>query len=132
MRPAVAVILAASVLSFAACASETPRDAGRRADGDEPPPRSGIAGYATATCKQEIVGEPCGPWSGPVRVRLRDGTLVKTFRPGRDGHFRVPLPPRRYIIDPGDHYTVEAGFGRVTVRPGRFTRHRIVYWTGIA
>ena len=102
--PRVVVVLAVvPLVALAACQSAQRTERTTRAVA-EPTTRgagSGIVGEATYyPCKEELLHKPCAPFHGPIQVRHR-GTVVRTFRPDRDGRFRVTLPPGRYILDSG-------------------------------
>jgi hypothetical protein len=68
-------------------------------------------------------------------LRESDERLVKEFRSGSDGSFRVELRPGRYIIEPGPDPERKLGFGTpvtVAVPKSRFVKVIIAYENGQA
>lgn len=98
-------------------------------------PLSGLTGRVLIgpTCPVQHAGERCErPYQAQIVVfRPRGHRLVKTFRSGRNGRFRVTLAPGRYVLT-----AAKAGLPRLaplsaTVRPARFTKLMLVFDTGI-
>jgi hypothetical protein len=101
-------------------------------------PGTGIEGRVTVgpTCPVERVGTPCPPAPLSAVIIVRDSTGAKVARvaSGKDGLFRVDLPPGTYTLDPqspgpaglprGEPQTVE-------VRRGAYTHAEVHYDSGI-
>jgi len=96
---------------------------------------SGVVGTVIASpCRPvEMAGDPpCPGHEGELRVLRPDGSLVTTSHTDQQGHFRIELPPGRYLFDPGDGgYAIAKGGARATVRENVFTRIDLFYYTGI-
>jgi hypothetical protein len=83
---------------------------------------------------------PCPGHYGPVRILSgRDARVIAEGHTDKEGHFRIALPPGRYVVDPGDDEVdylvnakrVVANEGWVTVREGSFARVFVEYATGL-
>jgi hypothetical protein len=100
---------------------------------------SGISGVVLAgpTCPVQMPDDPeCDdqPYAATVMVKTANGRFTVTrFTAGSDGHFRVPLFPGTYLLDP---LPDASGFPisspqTVVVQSGAFTDITISYDTGI-
>ena len=96
---------------------------------------SGVFGEIIASpCRSaEQVGDPpCPGYYGEIRVLRPDDTLLTTAHTDRAGHYRIALPPGRYIIDPNDDgKSLANGNGHVLVREGTFTQVDLSHYTGM-
>jgi hypothetical protein len=98
---------------------------------------SGVRGVVIAgpQCPVEQIGSPCPdqPYAGTVRVSTLDGSVVAEVETDREGGFRIPLDPGRYVL-----VVVVPGGGPPTATPqpvrvdeGRFTPVELHVDTGI-
>ncbi|MCI0346545.1 MAG: carboxypeptidase-like regulatory domain-containing protein [Chloroflexi bacterium] len=101
-------------------------------------PDSGIEGLMLIgpTCAVVGPGQDCDdePYAGAVKVIERaSGKLVATARAGKDGRFRVAVPPGAYTLEP---VPAASGlpFGKpfeVTVRPHTYEQVKVSFDSGI-
>jgi hypothetical protein len=100
-------------------------------------PDSGVKGQVriAPTCGAQRQGEECSRgYETTVRiVRLPEREFVKRIHTGEHGRFRTELQPGRYRLRPrgGKNGFPYCGPQDVTVKPGRFTKVRLVCDTGI-
>jgi len=106
-----------------------------RPEDDAAPAGAGVYGTVIASpCRSaEQVGDPpCPGYYGEIRILRRDESVVMIAHTDRSGHYRVELPPGRYIVDPNDDGKSLANrHGYVTVREGRFSRVDLRHYTGM-
>lgn len=93
MRSGIAV-LAVAALGLVACSQPSP-------SGGRVGPGSGIEGVVKIgpMCPVERLDSPCP--DRPIRSVVtvaRDGESVATTRSGKDGRFRLALPPGTYVV----------------------------------
>jgi major membrane immunogen (membrane-anchored lipoprotein) len=124
------LVLAAMTLSLlaGACAKAGSEDAGR---GD-----SGIQGTVLVgpTCPVQTYENPCPdkPLAATVVVSVPGGDRVATARSGKDGKFRVAVPPGTYEIGTENLQGIQ--FSKpvsVTVQAGRFVEVTVSVDSGI-
>ena len=100
---------------------------------------SGISGVVLAgpTCPVQSQDDPqCEdqPYAATIVVKTADGRFTVTaFTAGVDGHFRVPLYPGIYLLDPqpGTSGFPVSSPQTIVVRAGAFTDLIVSYDTGI-
>jgi hypothetical protein len=96
---------------------------------------SGIAGRVLIgpTCPVERPGESCEqPYAVKIDVLgAARHRLVRTFRSGADGRFRITLASGRYTLKAARPGLPSLAPRNVTVRRAAFTKVKLVFDTGI-
>ena len=90
-------------------------------------PQCPVVGPGTTGCEDK-------PYQGTVIVKTANGLLeVTRFTADAEGHFRVPLYPGTYVLEPipGTNGFPHAAEQAIEVKEGAFTRVDISFDTGI-
>lgn len=100
------------------------------------PTDSGIEGqvFIGPVCPVVQVGQECpdAPYQAVLSVNSPEGVRIAQVQTDREGRFRIPLGPGKYILHPeSENVYPFAGELTFTVEEGKFTQVIVNYDSGI-